>query len=156
MLEDEPEDGVVTVVIPFDGSEQSRVALHRADELKQSSEEVIAVSVIPDDNAKYARERGWLTDTVDFDLETIVSHLRNTVGDISSETSFEYIVTSRYANAGKIAKEIRKFARGCDTRVVVIGSESAGRIIATVGSIGRTVVTDQAYDVYISRTSNNA
>jgi nucleotide-binding universal stress UspA family protein len=145
----------MTIAVPFDDSELSKAALHRSTELRRSSEEIVAVSVIPDGNTTYGRERGWLTDREAFDLDTIVSRLSEAVADRSPEASFDYVVTGQYANAGQIANEIRRYTKEAGARVVVIGSENAGRITATVGSIGRAVTTDQAYDVYIVRNPDS-
>lgn len=145
----------MTIVVPFDNSELSRIGLQRATELRRSPEEIIAVTVIPNDNAEYASERGWLDGKEEFDAETVVSTLETAVKEISPSAAHDYVVTGRYANAGQIASDIRSYARDADARTVVIGSENAGRITSTVGSIGRSVSTDRAYDVYIVRTRPN-
>lgn len=145
----------MTVVVPFDNNELSKAALRHAPEIARSSESIVALTVIPNNNTDYARERDWLREDETFDPETIVGRLTEIVTDIESDAELEYIVVSRYANAGEVGSKVRKFARA-NARVVVIGSENAGQITATVGSIGRTVATDKSYNVYIVRTHPNS
>ncbi|MFC7060181.1 universal stress protein [Halovenus salina] len=145
----------MTVVVPFDNSEISKAGLQRAQEIKNRSEALIAVVVIPNNNDKYARNHDWLIDDEEFDPETIKTRLSEIVTDIAPDARLKIIATSRYANPGMIAKEIRRFARDADARVVVIGSDNAGRVAATVGSVGRTVATDTGYNIYIVRTHPN-
>lgn len=145
----------MTVVVPFDNSELSKAGLQRARDVTKETESLIAVVVVPKNNIDYARNRGWLTDDEEFDSEIITTRLSEIVTDIAPEARLKFIATGRYANAGQIASEIRGFAEDADARVVVVGSENAGRITATVGSIGRSVATDTAYDIYIVRTLPN-
>lgn len=146
----------MTVVVPFDNSKLSQAALQRAQEIKDHSEEVLAVVVIPNNNVEFARKHDWLTDNEEFDPEIIKKRLSETVTGIVPEARLKTIATGRYAQTGQIASEIRGFAKDADARVVVIGSDNAGRITATVGSIGRTVATDTAYDIYVVRTHPNS
>lgn len=109
------------------------------------------MAVIPRDNRQYARERGWLEADEEFDPERIISRLANIVNTIHSWARFEYLVVDRYASTGQIGRRLRNYAREHDARLVVIGSDNAGRITTNLGSIGSTVATDMAYDVLIVR-----
>ncbi|WP_336328345.1 universal stress protein [Halovenus sp. HT40] len=73
------------------------------------------------------------------------------VTGLDPDAVFEYVVTSRYAQAGQIASEVRDFAKEHDARLVVLGSENAGRIVSNVSSVASTVTADSAYDVLIVR-----
>lgn len=141
----------MTVVVPFDNSDLSRRALTRAEDVSKPLEDIVAVTVIPNGNRKYARERGWLAADDEFDPETIVSRLSQFVSEICAAASFEYIVVDRYAKPGQIASKLRAYARECDARLVVIGSDNAGRLVSTISSVGCTVATDLAYEVLIVR-----
>lgn len=141
----------MTVVVPYDSSERSRAALGRVGEFTQTSESVLAVAVIPNGNDRYARDHGWLDSGETFDPKRIVDRLQAEVADIDPNAAFEYVVTSRYAQAGQIASELREFAKDRDTRLVVLGSENAGRIVSNVSSVASTVTADSAYDVLIIR-----
>jgi nucleotide-binding universal stress UspA family protein len=140
----------MTLVVPFDSSELAQTALFRAVQFDSVLDEGVAVvSVIPSNNAQYAKEQGWLTDDESFDGEKITNRLREQVTTIAPDARFEYVVVSQYAQAGEIASKIRKFARQNDTSIVFIGSENAGRIHASVSSVGNTVSSSPAYDTML-------
>jgi nucleotide-binding universal stress UspA family protein len=142
----------MTLVVPFDNSDLSKTALVRATQFDTVLEDgVLAVSVVPN-NAKYARERGWLADDEEFDRETVLSGLREQVRDINPDAAFESISVSRYAQAGEIASKIRKFARNNDASIVFVGSENAGRVVNSVGSVGGSVAADRRFDTMIIST----
>ncbi|SDJ21727.1 Universal stress protein family protein [Halovenus aranensis] len=146
----------MTIVVPFDDSPLAREALRRATEIKHPTEQVAAVAVIPNENAKYAENRGWIGPDEKFDPETIVSRLSGQVNELAPDASFDYIVVGRYATSGQIASKIRGYAREAGARIVVLGSQNAGRIVSSVGSIGRDVATDKAYDTFIVRSETNS
>jgi nucleotide-binding universal stress UspA family protein len=141
----------VTIVVPYDSSERSKAALRRAGEFTDYSETVVAVAVIPNGNERYAHERGWIEDQESFEPRQVVDRLREEVAGIDPDADFQYVVTSRYAQAGQIASEIREFAKERDARLVVLGSENAGRIVSNVSSVASTVAADTTYDVLIVR-----
>lgn len=142
----------MTLVVPFDGSDLAEAALVRATEFGNVFEEdVLAVSVVPKDNASYARERGWLTEDESFDLETVVSTLHTQVTDLCPSANFRHKLVDRYAPSGSIAKRLRRVARDEDASMVFIGSENAGHLVSAVSSVGATVATDTSYDVVIVR-----
>ncbi|MEF8785591.1 MAG: universal stress protein [Haloarculaceae archaeon] len=142
----------MTVVVPFDGSSLAEAALVRATEFGTVfDEDVLAVSVLPKGNTKYARERGWIGQNEEFDRESIISTLHEQVTDLCPSADFRHKVVGRYAKAGTIAKRLRKVAREEDASMVFIGSENAGRLVTAVSSVGGTVATDESYDVVIVR-----
>jgi nucleotide-binding universal stress UspA family protein len=146
----------MTIVAPFDGTPLSEAALQRAGELGDVFDRrVVAVTVIPNSNARYARSRGWLDDTQSFDPESVVSTLSEQVDSLVPDAAFEYEVVSRYAQAGEIASKIRRVARNKDADIVVIGSDNAGNIVSNVSSVGSSIAADQAYDVMIVRTTTS-
>lgn len=142
----------MTIVVPFDGTALSQAALQRATDLSDAlDEDLHVVTIIPNENERYARERDWLDQGEAFDPETVVSRISSQVSDVAPEASFEYEVVGRYAQAGSIAREIREQARAAGAELVVIGSDNAGNIVTSVSSVGSTVATDDSYDVLIVR-----
>lgn len=139
----------MTVVVPFDGSDLSRAALERADEL--FGPELAVLTVIPNGNVKYAREHGWLDSGDEFDPEAIVGELGRTVEQIAPDARFTYRVVGRYAQPGTIASKIRNFAREIDAEIVVLGSDNAGRIVTNVSSVAGPVAANTGYDLHIVR-----
>ena len=146
----------MTIIVPFDGGTLSKAALRRAGELGAVFDErVVAVSVIPNSNERYARNRGWLEEGEPFDPEVIISSLSMQVYTLVPEATFEYEVVSRYAQAGEIASKLRRIARRSEASLVVIGSDNAGQIVSSVSSVGSSVAADDAYDVMIVRHDRN-
>jgi nucleotide-binding universal stress UspA family protein len=141
----------MTIVVPFDGTPLSEGALRRAVEFGGAlGEAVTAVTVIPEGNETYARERGWIEDG-SFDRDAVLARLRAKVETIDPDVEFDHVVVGRYAPAGTIAKRIRQRARDANAELVVIGSENAGRIVTSVSSVGGSVAADSVYDVLIVR-----
>jgi nucleotide-binding universal stress UspA family protein len=142
----------MTFVVPYDGSDLAKAALVRATEFSTVFEtRVLAVSVVPENNATYAREHGWLGPDEEFDVDAVVSTLHEQVVTLSPSANFQHDLVDRYASAGRIAKEVRKVAQAVDAAMVFIGSDDAGKIVSSVGSVGSTIATDETYDVIIVR-----
>jgi len=143
----------MTFVVPFDGAPRTVTALERAREFADAlGEDIIVVSVIPERNAAYARERGWLPAGEPFDMKTIVTTLRDQVHDIAPEADFEYERCSRSVTGNRIAKPVRKVAKRVDADMVFVGSDDAGRLTTTASSVGNRIATDGSYDVVLVRT----
>ncbi|SFR33600.1 Nucleotide-binding universal stress protein, UspA family [Halogeometricum rufum] len=142
----------MALLVPFDGSELAAAALTRATQFGYAfDEDTLAVSVIPDGNVEYARERGWLDAGEAFDRETVVSRLHERVADRSPSADFQYEAVDRYATPGTIANRLRKVARREEASMVFVGSENAGHIVTTLSSVGSRVAADGAYDVVVVR-----
>ena len=142
----------MTLVVPFDGSELAEAALVRAVEFGNAfDEDVLAVSVIPKEDTKYAREHGWITRDEEFDMESIISTLHQQVTDLCPSADFRHKVVDQYAPSGSIAKRLRKVARKEDASMVFLGSENAGSLVTAVSTVGATVAAEESYDVVIVR-----
>lgn len=142
----------MVVITPFDCSVLSKTALLHASRASELYNETpLAVTVIPNRNAEYARENGWITGTEEFDKETIVSRLRRKVAELAPEADFEHIVVDRYAPSGTISNRIRSLARDRETSAIFIGSENAGHSIIGTASVGGRVAFAHAYDIAIIR-----
>lgn len=139
----------MTLIVPFDGSELSEIALVRAVQFDTVLEEgVIAASIIPAKNGKYARQHGWIDSTEDFDAETVVENLRGKVTDIAPDAEFHYEFADRYASVGTIGKRLRRFARDSEASITFIGSENAGRITKSF-TVGSMLSGGDTYDTMI-------
>lgn len=139
----------MSLIVPFDGSELSKAALVRATQFNTAIEQgVVAVSIVPDNCASYARERGWIGPSDSYDGEVIVDDLRAAASDISPDAEFRHLFVDRNAGSRTIANTIRKFAREHDATIVFIGSDNAGQIARSL-TVGSTVTSDQSYDTMI-------
>jgi len=142
----------VTLLVPFDGSALAEAALARAVEFGEVFEQpVVVITVVPQGNDGYARDRGWLEAGESFDTETIVSRLRDQVEELAPDATFRYERVPRAARAGTIAREIRRTARRVEASIVFVGSDNAGRLVTALSSVGGNVAADQTYDVLIVR-----
>lgn len=142
----------MSIVVPFDGSVLAKTALlHAENAAKMYGESVIAVTVIPRKNDKYAREERWLSPDEEYDKETIVARLRRQVKEITPDSEFEHIPVSRYSSSGTISSRIRRFAREKDASAVFIGSGNAGRMVIGAESVGGRIAADLDYDIAIFR-----
>ncbi|ARS89794.1 universal stress protein [Natrarchaeobaculum aegyptiacum] len=147
----------MTIVVPFDGSPLAEAALVRATDLCDALEQpVLAVSVIPRGNAKYARERGWLEPGEAFDGDAIVGSLHRQVTSLAPSANFRHEAVGRYAPTGSIARTIRRVAIEENASMVVLGSENAGRIVTAMSTVGTNVAADDRYDVLIVRHATPA
>jgi nucleotide-binding universal stress UspA family protein len=143
----------MTFVVPFDGAQRTVTALERAREFADAlDEDLLVVSVVPQRNAAYARERGWLPAGEPFDMKTIVTTLREQVRDIAPEAAFEFEQCSRSVTGNRIAKPVRKVAKRHDADMVFVGSDDAGRLVTTASSVGSRIATDGSYDVVLVRS----
>jgi len=139
----------MSLVVPFDDSALAKAALVRARQFDRVlNEGVRVVSVIPTQNIRYARERGWLEENEPFDGSQIVQSLRASALKLAPDAQFEYFVTRRSASSGTIAKQIRRFARDNDATIVFIGSENAGRFAHAL-TVGSSVASSKKYDTMI-------
>lgn len=142
----------MTFVVPFDGSELSEAALVRAKEFSTVLDErVVAVTVVPKGDAKYARTRGWLGDDEPFDVSEIVASLHERVTELAPEADFRHVTVTHFAPTGTIARELKNVAEQEDASMVFVGSENAGKVVSTVSSVGGKVTSEDAYDVVIIR-----
>jgi len=142
----------MTFVVPFDGSAYAEAALVRACEFAPAVDESVrAVTIIPRNNARYARERGWLGPEAPFDLDAIVDRLAEQVHETAPLAAFHYETCSREVSGNAIAKPVRKYARREGATMVFVGSNSAGRLTRRLSSVGERVGADAAYDVAIVR-----
>jgi nucleotide-binding universal stress UspA family protein len=143
----------MTFVVPFDGSPLAQAALSRAVAFAGvTDEDVVAVTVIPHGNATYAREKGWLIAEEPFDRDTVVDRLRRRVADLAPDATLRPEFVDKRAPSGTISTKVRRALRDEDTTMVFVGSDNAGRVAASVASVGGGITGSQAYDVVIVRS----
>jgi nucleotide-binding universal stress UspA family protein len=137
------------LLVPFDNAALSRAALVRARQFDQILDEgVVVITVIPAQNAQYARERGWLGNDEPFDGDQILETLRTAVDELAPDATFEALTVDRWAPHGVIGNRIRKYAREHDASIVFLGSRDAGRLVRS-GSVGSNVLTDRRDDTMV-------
>lgn len=142
----------MTLLVPFDGSTLAEAALDRAVEFGgMVDESVQAVVVIPQGNVRYARKRGWIADDEPFDVDAVVSRIREQVQERAPDASLRVERVPRAANTGSIARKIRGIAREVGPSLLFVGSDNAGRLVTTLSSVGGNVASDRRYDVMIVR-----
>ncbi|WP_435361128.1 universal stress protein [Haloarchaeobius sp. DFWS5] len=141
----------MTFVVPYDDGPLSRAALDRAVALSEPlDEDVLVVTVVPNSDA-YASDHGWLDADTPFSIEAAAESLRTAVASLAPDASFQYVRTGASPSPGTIATKLRQVARDADASVVFVGSDDAGRLVSSLGSVGSTVAADDEYDVYIVR-----
>ncbi|NHN43260.1 universal stress protein [Halorubellus sp. JP-L1] len=145
----------MTFVVPFDGSSQSEWGIRRAVELAPGPVRVVAFSVVPRKHATWARERDLLGPAEAFETERVLSRLEERAHAVHDDVVFQHTTVDRYAPTGKIAHEIRSFARNGDARMVFVGSREAGGVVSSLQSVGEHVASDDAYDVVLVRRSDS-
>ncbi|MEZ3144902.1 universal stress protein [Halobaculum sp. MBLA0143] len=147
----------MTLLVPYDGSELADTATVRAASFGEILDErVLAVTVVPRDNARYARSHEWLADGEAFHLDTVAERLRRRVAEIAPTAEFRYDLVDRNAPPGTISKRLRRIAADEDTSMLFVGSENAGRLTRSVASVGSGVAADAGYDVVIVRQARPA
>jgi len=147
----------MTFLVPFDGSPLAEAALVRAAEFAGVfDEDVVAVSVVPEGNADYARERNWLDSGEPFDLQSVVATLHTQVTDLCPSVDFRHLTVGTHASPGTIATRVRRRAEREDVSMVFVGSDNAGHLVTEMSSVGGTIAADDAYDVVIVRSRTPA
>lgn len=153
-------------VVPFDGSDLSKAALAKAtlyaialeetpgqirkDLFPGSPPEIVAVSVIPEDE-QYARRQDWIDHDEAFRPRVVAERLHRQVTDIAPSSNFQTVRVDKWAPKGSIASRIRKEAIDLGATDLFIGSENAGRLVTSISSIGERVSADRRFDVHIVR-----
>lgn len=147
----------MTLVVPFDGSPLSETALLRAAEYATGLDrEIRAIVVVPSNNTRYAREKGWLEPNEAFDLDAIRERLDARVAETAPEATVRYEVVAKSAPSGGIATRIRRLAVEEGASVVFIGSENAGSMVTALSSVAGGVTADRRYDVMLVRHAETA
>lgn len=142
----------MVILVPFDGSTLARTALlHASRSSDLYNEAPLVVTVVPDGNVTYARQKGWLTDSESFDRETIVSRLREQVAELAPDADFEYVLVDEHAPPGTMSNRIRQLARTRDASAIFVGSENAGFSRLGTESIGGRIAFEKDRDIAIIR-----
>jgi nucleotide-binding universal stress UspA family protein len=151
------ERSLVTLLVPFDDSPLSRAALERASEFAAfTDQEVVALTVIPDDDPDYAEARGWLTEQTPFTAEAIADRLGRRVAEIAPNARFRHETLDESDDPTAtttldVVRKIREVAHDVDATILFLGSENAGRVTSPLSSVGNPLSEDAAYDIHIVR-----
>ena len=141
-------------VVAYDGTPISRTALARAETLAAGVDgKVKAVTVLPDGNARYARERGWLDESEPWDEAAILETLAESVAAVAPDATFESHRVDKYAPRGAIGRALKKTAERDGVDVLAIGSENAGRVLTALTTVTRSVGSG-TYDVLLVRETD--
>jgi len=142
----------MSILVPYDGSDIARAALSRGVELADAlGRELLTVSVIPD-RSRYASRKGWLAADEDFDPEMVAERLRRQVSAAAPDAAFEVVPIEGEPSGGYIARKIRDYARSQDVVLLVLGSETVGRVVTPLTSVGKGVAAEQTYELYLVRS----
>ena len=149
----------MTLLVPFDDSPLSRAALQRASEFAGfMDQEVVALTVIPEDDLDYAEEHGWLTERTPFTVEAIADRLESRAREIAPNVRFRYETLADEEGEEPVAtrtldvvRKVRQVANEEDTTMLFLGSENAGRVTSPLSSVGSPLSEDAAYDIHIVR-----
>lgn len=143
----------MTFVVPFDGSDLAEAALERAVQFQQVREDdILAVSVVPRGNEQFARDQVGIELGESVVYDSVVGRLQAQVHRIAPDAQFRHEAVDEYAPVGTIANRLRRTIRDVDASMVFIGSENAGRIVTTLGSVGTSVAAEGNYDLLIVRS----
>ena len=145
----------MTFLVAYDGSALAKSALRRAREFGAATgTDVHVVTVVPEDGM-LARERGWLDADADFDRETVERRLTAAVGEIAPATPVRCKFVEKHAPRGRITRLIRSTATELDIDVLFVGSESAGRFVSALSSVGQGIAYGE-YDLHVVRRPERA
>ncbi len=145
----------MTFLVAYDGSALAQSALRRAREFGAATDtDVQVVTVVPADGM-LARERGWLDDDADFDRETIELRVTAAVHEIAPATPVRCEFVEKHAPRGRITRLIRSTATELDADVLFVGSESAGRFVSALSSVGQGIAYGE-YDLHVVRRPRRA
>ena len=149
----------MTLLVPYDGSALSKTALTKAAEFGELTDnDLVVVTVIPDQDVEYARSHGWLEAGEPFHAELIAGDLEDEIKRIAPEATFQWELTASDEPTAtatmNVVRTIRRVATELDVSIVFIGTQNAGAVTVPLSSVGGSVASKQGgYDVYIVRTA---
>lgn len=144
----------MTILVPYDGSDIGRAALERGTELAEALDRELLVYAVVPDRWRYAKDKGWVESSADFDADTIGARLRGEVAAVAQDASFEYVVVGGEPTGGYIARKIRDYARANNVMLLVLGSENVGRVVTPLKSVGKGVAAEQSYELYLVHSAS--
>lgn len=140
----------MTFLVGYDGSPLAKSALLRAAEFESAIDgELHVVTVVPVDG-DLARERGWLDAGETFSRQRITDDVTREVGNFVDGATVHCRFVEKYAPRGRTTRMIRTVADELDATVLFVGSESAGRLVSGLASVGQGVAYGE-YDLHVVR-----
>lgn len=140
----------MTFLVAYDGSPLAKSALRRALEFGAAAESSVRVITVVPRDGDLARGRGWLESGVEFDASSIERRITMEVQDIAPDTELHCEFVEKHAARGRITRLIRSTAEELDVDVLFVGSESAGRFVSALSSVGQGVAYGE-YDLHVVR-----
>jgi len=145
----------MTFLVAYDGSPLAKSALLRAAEFEPTVDDVLhVVTVVPADG-DLARERGWLDPAETFSRQGITDDVEREVADFVDDAVVHCRFAEKYAPRGRLTRMIRTVADELDASVLFVGSESAGRLVSGLASVGQGVAYGE-YDLHVVRRPHPA
>lgn len=144
----------MTFVVPFDGSKLAEAALVRSVEYGTALEEEIVVVSVVSERKRYAREKGWIDQDDEYDVNSVIENLRERATTLAPEATFEYERIREFPPDGGIAAHIERMAQEHDPSVLFLGSDNVGRVVTPLASVAANIVTEESYDIHIVRHSS--
>lgn len=139
----------MTILVPFDGSAIASAGLRRGSELAAALDRDLLVYAVVPDHRHYAVQKDWIEKGADLDVETVIGALQAQVEATAPEATFEYQVIEGSPSGGYIARKIRDFARQREVRLLVLGSETLGRVVTPLTSVSQGIAAEQTYELYL-------
>ncbi len=152
----------MTVLVPYDGSVLSKAALEKASEFGElTGNDLLVLTIIPDEDVEYAREHGWIEPGEPFHSELIAGNLEDEIKQIAPEAEFKWELTASDEPTAtatmNVVRSIRRIAAEVEASVVFIGTENAGAVTVPLSSVGGSVANKRGgYDLYLVRTTEEA
>jgi nucleotide-binding universal stress UspA family protein len=141
----------MTFMVPYDGSNLARAALTRAVEYADAlGESVTALSVLPAEDAAYARGKRWIGPDEEYDPDEVADWLESEVATVGEAAGFRAEVVEG-PTPQAVASAVKRVAGEVHPSVVFVGSENAGEVVTPVTSVGGEVAADAEYDVHVVR-----
>jgi len=145
----------MVLLVPFDGSELATVALRRATEFSELTDEPLVVLSVVTDDERFARERGWVEEGEPYDPDAVAERLEAAAREVAPGATFRREAPTDAGDLATttldVARTIREVAHELDASIVFVGSENAGRVSTPIASVGSPVSEDPDYDVHIVR-----
>lgn len=145
----------MTFLVAYDGSPLAKSALRCAREFAGTDGTSIHVITVVPLDGDLARDRGWLAAGREFDRGNVDDCVRAAVQTVAPDATVHCEFVEKHAARGRITRLIRSTAEGLDVDVLFVGSESAGRFVSALSSVGQGVAYGE-YDLHVVRRPHPA
>jgi len=140
----------MTFVVPLMDRSLRKPLSSGAVEYGTALDEGIAAVVVVPERKRYAREKGWIGENEQYDVE-VVAGLREQVRTLAPSSAFEFERLREFPPETELADHIERLIRNHGPSVVFLGSDNVGRVVTPLTSVGVHVAAEESYDVFIVR-----